>query len=416
MPKPNADMMTKNQKTSSMGRNLVIIPARGGSRGIPGKNIKTLAGKPLIAHTIEAARNARQVDRVVVSTDSPEIGELSKQYGAEVVWRPAEISGDRASSESALLHVMDHLHRTERYSADLIIFLQCTSPLTASEDIDGTVEALISAQADTALAVAPFHYFLWEVDGAGSATGINHDKNVRLMRQERTPQYIETGAIYVMKADLFRRHKHRFFGKTAVYIMPPERRWEIYEPVDFRVAEVLLREQPHQKQIGVLPPSIAALVMDFDGVFTDNTVSVNQDGTEAVVCSRADGLGLSRLAKIGIPMLVLSTEENPVVAARCKKMDLGCLQGIQNKKLALWQWAEENAINLANTLYVGNDINDLECLRAVGCGVAVADAHPEVKNASRLILQNFGGRGAIRELCDLIVANMEKNGSKSEHL
>ena len=403
--------MTQIQKLYQHGsHNLAIIPARGGSKGIPGKNVKCLAGKPLIAHTIESAQKATHVHRIIVSTDSPQIAEIAKEYGAEIIYRPAEISDDNSSSESALLHVLEHLRQTEEYQPDLVIFLQCTSPLTAPEDIDGVVDALTISSADTALSVAPFHYFLWEIDQSGDVIGINHDKKVRLLRQARNNQYIETGAVYALKADLFREYKHRFFGKTAIYVMPNERCCEIDDPVDFSVAEVLIRDQQMNKRlIECLPNPISALVMDFDGVFTNNSVIVNQDGSEAVVCDRADGLGISRLKQTGIPILVLSTEENPVVTARCKKLGLNCLQGIQNKKEALKQWTELNNMALTNTIFIGNDINDLECLKMVGCSVAVADAQPEVKRASKLILTRLGGKGAIRELTDLILKKIGDN-------
>jgi N-acylneuraminate cytidylyltransferase len=403
-------MMQIQTLSQHKSHNLAIIPARGGSKGIPGKNVKQLAGKSLIAHTIESAHRATHVHRIIVSTDSPQIAEIAKEYDAEIVYRPVEISTDNSSSESALLHVLEHLHQTEAYNPDLVIFLQCTSPLTAPEDIDGVVDALTDSSADTALSVAPFHYFLWEIDESGDASGINHDKKVRLLRQARNPQYIETGAVYVLKADLFREHKHRFFGKTAIYVMPNERCCEIDDPVDFSVAEVLIRDrQIKRRRIESLPDPISALVMDFDGVFTNNSVIVNQDGSEAVVCDRADGLGISRLKKTGIPILVLSAEENPVVTARCKKLGLNSLQGIQNKKDALKQWAESNNTKLANTIFLGNDINDLDCLQMVGCSVAVADAHPEVKRSSRMILTRLGGKGAIRELTDLILEKLHDN-------
>lgn len=163
---------------------LAVIPARGGSKGIPRKNVATLMGKPLIAHTIGAARDAAQVTRVVVSTDDAEIAQVSRAYGAEVVMRPDELAGDTARSEDALLHVLDHLAAMEGYVPELVVFLQCTSPLTSAADIDGTIGSLIQQRADTAHSVIPFHYFLWR-DGVGGADGINHDKSFRLMRQQR---------------------------------------------------------------------------------------------------------------------------------------------------------------------------------------------------------------------------------------
>lgn len=381
---------------------LAIIPARGGSKGIPRKNARPLAGKPLIAHTIECALKAKSITRVIVSTDDPEIAALSGQYGAEVIWRPVEISGDSASSEAALLHVLNYLKTAESYQPDFIVFLQCTSPLTTPEDIDGAVNALLDENADSAFTATPFHYYLWRKDSNGEAFGINHDKHVRLMRQEREPQYIETGAVYVMRTEGFLKAKHRFFGRTVMYITPSERRWEIDEPIDFRIAELLMAEQRQCQNLQALPSPISGLVMDFDGVFTDNRVVVLQDGSEAVICDRGDGMGLDQLRQSGLPLLVLSTEKNPVVQARCEKLGIPCQQGISDKISALKEWIKRNNLNRSGIIYVGNDINDLPCLRYVGCGVAVGDAYPEVKASAQFVLTTSGGRGAIRELCNLL--------------
>ena len=386
---------------------LTVIPARGGSKGIPRKNVQLLAGKPLLAHTIETAKASPSIQRIIVSTDDPEIAMVASQYGAEVVWRPAEISGDNAPSELALLHALEHLERTEGYIPDLLVFLQCTAPLTTAEDIEGTIQALVSQQADTALAVVPFHYFLWRVDETGNAVGINHDKRVRPMRQEREPQYLEAGAVYVMRAEGFKRHRHRFFGKTVLYVMPAERRWEIDEPIDLTVAEVLLAEQRRSKAMESLPNPVRALVLDFDGVITDNRVMISQDGTEAVLCHRGDGWGIVQLKERGIPVLVLSTEANPVVKARCQKLNVPCIQGVRDKREALQVWLEQQGIQKEHVVYVGNDINDLACMNWVGCGVAVSDAVPEVRRLARLVLQHRGGSGAVREIVDLIMSKLQ---------
>jgi len=387
---------------------LAIIPARGGSKGIPGKNLKPIAGKPLLVYSIERALQAESVGRVVVSTDDAQIAEVAKNNGAEVIIRPAQISGDEASSESALLHVLDTLHDKEGYEPDLVVFLQCTSPLTLPEDIDGTVNALLETNADTALSVTPFHYFLWQEGKNGDATGINHDKSVRLLRQQRQPQYLETGAVYVMRAQAFKESKHRFFGKTAVYVMPSERCLELDEPVDFEVARVLMCRQEKLQKSQMLPEAIEALVLDFDGVFTDNKVILLQNGTEAVVCNRSDGLVIERLKKFGIPVLVISTEKNPVVQKRCSKLNVECIHGIDDKRAILLQWLNEHQIDASNVVYVGNDINDLECMKAVGCAVAVSDAYPEPRAAARIVLSSSGGQGAVRELVELIFTKIGK--------
>ncbi|WP_425395010.1 cytidylyltransferase domain-containing protein [Aeoliella sp.] len=223
-----------------------IIPARGGSKGIPGKNLAEVGGKPLLSWCIESALRSKSIDRLVVSTDDPQIADISAQLGAEVVIRPPELSGDLVASEEALLHALAHLRAVEDYHPTLLAFLQCTAPLTLPEDIDGTINVLQVEEADSALAVAPFHSFLWKRHPASGGMGINHDHTQRLMRQQIKPQYREAGAVYAMNVAGFRRAGHRFFGKIALYEIPTERCWEIDQPFDVEVANTLLnRRQRH---------------------------------------------------------------------------------------------------------------------------------------------------------------------------
>ena len=149
------------------------------------------------------------------------------------------------------------------------------------------------------------------------------------------------------------------------------------------------------------------VIFDFDGVFTDNRVLVHQDGTESIFCDRGDGLGICRLKDAGIPIAVLSTETNPVVHARCAKLGIPCYQGIKNKYEALQDILNELDVDKEHLVYVGNDVNDLECIQRAGCGVAVADADPVVRAAARILLTRPGGGGAVRELCDLILHNLK---------
>jgi len=152
-----------------------------------------------------------------------------------------------------------------------------------------------------------------------------------------------------------------------------------------------------------LAGQIQMIVFDFDGVFTDNRVLVLQDGTEGVLCSRADGFGLEAVRKQGIQLLVLSKEKNPVVSARCRKLNLPCIQGCDHKEETLRHEAEKLGISLKDIAYMGNDINDIECLKIVGLPVCVADAYPSVKAVSLYVTEAKGGYGAVREFCDLIV-------------
>jgi N-acylneuraminate cytidylyltransferase len=281
--------------------------------------------------------------------------------------------------------------------------------LTLPEDIDGTIQVLVDENADSALATTPFHYFLWQRSEEGDAVGINHDKRKRLLRQQREPQFLETGAVYVMRTRGFLKAKHRFFGKIAMYVMPQEHCLEIDEPVDLQIAEMLMQKRAQQQKLQLLPHPIAALVLDFDGVFTDNKVIVFQDGREAVICDRSDGWGLAQLKKTGLSIVVLSTEANPVVQERCNKLGLACLQNIRDKRAALLAWLHAQRIDRSQVVYVGNDVNDLECLQAVGCGIVVKDAHPQARAAARIILSAPGGHGAIREVVELVAQRLHQS-------
>jgi 3-deoxy-D-manno-octulosonate 8-phosphate phosphatase (KDO 8-P phosphatase) len=150
--------------------------------------------------------------------------------------------------------------------------------------------------------------------------------------------------------------------------------------------------------------TLRLVVFDFDGVFTDNRVYVDQDGRESVCCSRADGLGLRRLDTLGVDYLILSSESNPVVSLRAEKLAVRCLQGLDDKLSALKLELDRLGLNAAQTAYVGNDINDRDCLDFVGLPMVVADAHPEVLSLGRYRTRRGGGQGAVREICDLIYA------------
>lgn len=384
-------------------RCLAVIPARDGSKGVPGKNLRRVGGVPLVVRTVRAAL-ASSVDRVVVSTDSAEIAAVTAEAEAEVVTRPAELSGDRASSESALLHVLEALADAEDYVPDVLALLQCTSPFTVPDDIDGTLRALADSGADAALTVARSHRFLWRRGPGGAGTAVNHDPGERLPRQELAPEFVETGAVYAIDVQRFLATGRRFPGRVALHEVPAARSLEIDDSADLDVARHLAASMPlPDGSTAGLPASPAAVVLDFDGVLTDDRVLTLQDGTEGVLCSRGDGLGVEHLRHAGVRMLVLSKECNPVVAARAAKLRLECLQGDDDKAATVVRWCRAGRIDLSRVVYVGNDVNDLGAFRVVGFPVAVADAHPSVRAAARLVLDAPGGRGAARELSERIL-------------
>jgi YrbI family 3-deoxy-D-manno-octulosonate 8-phosphate phosphatase len=419
---------------ATVRRVLAVIPARGGSKGVPAKNLAPVGGVPLVARAVRECRATRLVTDVVVSTDDQAIAAAAREAGAEVVLRPAAIAGDTATSEAAVLHAMDAHEALHGAAVDVVLLVQCTSPFIVREDIDGVASAVIEGGADTALTVAPFHGFVWRdaVDelsahGEPSATGtasvaaaaggghavpaptagghgVNHDKSYRPRRQDRPQDFLETGAAYAMDAAGFRKHQHRFFGRTELVRTDPARVLEIDDPHDLARARALAPLFDADRP-GSLPTAddIDAVVLDFDGTQTDDRVLIDSEGREFVSVHRGDGLGIAALRRSGLKMLILSTEQNPVVAARARKLKLPVLHGIDRKDLALKQWCEEQGIAPERVLYVGNDVNDLPCFALVGWPVAVASAHDVVRGAARAVTTVPGGDGAIREIASWIL-------------
>jgi N-acylneuraminate cytidylyltransferase len=372
--------------------------------GIPDKNIRPFCGVPLVVRAIRAADAAETVGRVIVSTDSTRYAETCREAGAEVVMRPPDLATSTASSESALLHVLETMRAAGEALPEWVVFMQCTSPFTRAEDIDALVRRVQESGADTGFTAVRSHRFFWRIGPDGAAHGVNHDKAVRLRRQDREPEFMENGAVYVMKTEGFLRHKHRFFGRTVLQEVPEWQGFEIDSEDDWEIAESLFRKLGSGEGSTALPAKPALVVFDFDGVFTDNRVLVDENGKESVFCDRGDGMALSWLREAGIPALILSKERNPVVEARARKVQVPCAQAIDGKADYLRDHCAREGIDLAEVVYLGNDVNDLECFAIVGCPVAVADAVPQVAAAARIVLSKPGGRGAIRELIEMILA------------
>lgn len=395
---------------------VAIIPARGGSKGIPRKNLLPVAGKPLVAWSIEAARRARTVTRTLVSTDDDEIAGVARNHGAEVVMRPAEISGDTASSESALLHALDVLRGNGGPDPDVVVFLQATSPHRVPADIDGAVDLLVRGNYDSVFGGCAEHFTgRWALDADGRASPLNFDPVRRPRRQERALEYLENGSVYAFRPALLRATGSRMGGRIGIHPMPAERSHQIdgMEDVPF-FEKMLSRAAPEAGDGGAcLPPRLPAtaliarirlLALDFDGVLTDNRVQVDGSGGEAVVCSRADSWGITQLRKAGVHVAVISTETHPVVEARCRKLGIACVSGCGDKAAALSRMAAELGCDRLEVAFVGNDTNDAAALQWAGTPVLVGDANGSLVHSAAWVTRHPGGRGAVREVCDAILA------------
>jgi N-acylneuraminate cytidylyltransferase len=199
---------------------------------------------------------------------------------------------------------------------------------------------------------------------------------------------------------VLREFGNRLGGKIAAYLMDPLDSLQVDEPADLPLFERLLAARGPGPTRPASSSGIGLLVLDFDGVMTDNRVLVDCDGNEAVWCDRGDGWGVARLKDAGMELVVLTTEVIPVAAARCRKLGIECVGACTDKLATLRELAWGRGLEPDRIAYLGNDVNDLDCLRWVGLPIAVADAVPEVLAVARWVTARPGGHGAVREVAD----------------
>jgi YrbI family 3-deoxy-D-manno-octulosonate 8-phosphate phosphatase len=398
---------------------LALIPARGGSKSIPRKNIKSLAGHPLIAYSIAAAMQSRMVTRTIVSTDDEEIACTAQSYAAEAPFlRPAELALDDTTDLPVFTHALNWLKEKEGYQPDVMVQLRPTSPLRPPGCVDQAVQILLDhSDADSVRGVIPSAqnpYKMWHIDNQGRMTpllqllGISEPYNAP--RQDLPQTYWQTGHIDAIRISTILK-KNSMSGDVILPLhIDPRYAIDIDTLRDWQRAEWIIAQgdlpmvQPRGSK-RPLPRQVDLLVLDFDGVMTDDRVWVDQDGKESIAANRRDGLGIAALLQAGVSIVVLSTETNPVVAARCQKLKLPVIQGLSDKSTTLKQLIQERQLDPAHMVYLGNDVNDLPCFPLVGCAVVVADAHPGVIPQADLVLAHPGGYGAVRELCDRILSH-----------
>lgn len=404
---------------------LAVIPARGGSKGIPRKNIKNFAGHPLIAYSIEAGLSAANVTRTIVSTDDEEIAEVARRYGAEVPFlRPAEFAQDRSLDLPVFQHALDWLEAQEGYRPEGVVQLRPTSPVRPPTLVDEAVQILLDhPEADSVRGVVPAGqnpHKMWRIDpdtgrmrNLLDVPGIEEPYNAP--RQILPPVYWQTGHIDAIRPRAIRAGS--MSGQVVLPVMiDPAYTVDIDGPKDWLRSEWLVWHSdldlvyPGRKR-RPLPDRVELVVFDFDGVMTDNRVWVDETGREMVAANRSDSLGLANLRRRGVKAVVLSTEINPVVTARCRKLNIPAYQGIQDKAAALPAILSEHGASAEHMLFMGNDTNDLPCFSLAAWAVAPADAQPEVLRAADLVLSRVGGRGAVRELCDLLVQRIDGKSS-----
>jgi YrbI family 3-deoxy-D-manno-octulosonate 8-phosphate phosphatase len=401
------------------GRVLAIVPARGGSKSIPRKNIKPLGGVPLLAYSIEAGRAARLVDRVIVSTDDDEIAAVAQRYGAEVPFvRPPSLAEDHTPDLPVFQHALQWLEKHDRYTPDIVVQLRPTSPIRSPGCVDAAIELLRDdPTADSVRGVvlaSQNPYKMWRLQTDGLLTPLLDTADPEAYnrpRQELPLTYWQTGHVDAIRAASILRQDSMSGGRIKALVIDGAYTCDIDTPADWHRIEWMLThlDRPIVRPgaaDGAFPADLRLIAFDFDGVMTDNRVWTASDGEEWVACDRSDGLGLERLRRLGIGLVVISTEPHPVVGARCRKLGLEYHQGITDKAAQLVELLAARCLDASQVIYVGNDVNDRECMRLAGCGVAVADAHPDVLGEADVVLTKPGGHGAVRELCDRVLAHL----------
>lgn len=404
---------------------LALIPARGGSKGIPRKNIRSFAGYPLIAWSIAAAKQSNLVTRIIVSTDDEEIAEVAREWGAETPFlRPAELAQDKTTDLPVFEHALKFLEEVEGYHPEIVVQLRPTSPIRPPKMVDDAIRILLNhADADCVRGVVPAGqnpFKMWRFNGEDKplkqlleVPGIAEPYNAP--RQILPPVYWQTGHIDAIRTTTILDKKSLTGDVIYPLVVDPKYTvdidtlpdWAKYEAVIYSGLEVVSPGKPRR----LMPEIIKLVVTDFDGVLTDGRVWIDENGKETVAATRSDSMRIKQMRECGIDVIILSSEVNPVVSARAKKMNIEAIHGmgLDEKGEALKKYLAEKKIDASQVVYLGNDFNDLPCFEIAGWSVAVADAYPEVTRAADYVLKTNGGFGALRELCDLILKDYKEN-------
>lgn len=379
-----------------------VILARGGSKGLLRKNLKRVGGLTLVARAVRASVSSGVFDGVVVSSDDNEILAEAMSTGAQVIRRPSELSSDVASSEAGVLHAIDWLlSRDSLASTDPIITLvQPSSPFIDGSDLMSAVRAVREASAESAFAATTFHGFVWRRDGH-SWIEKGFSRSSRPRRQDLADQVIETGAFYSARASTW-RHRGRFGATVTPIIVPTARSLEIDDESDLWLAEAISRHRTDDLSDVSEQAAPRLLVVDFDGVLTDDRVHMDDRGHEFVSVSRRDGASIAHLKQLGVRVLVITREASGPASARAKKLGVELISGATNKGVALSGFQENHGFLPAETWVVGNTVHDLPMTAYCGISFAPRDAQDAFRAHVNHVLSRNGGEHLIELIAERI--------------
>ncbi len=377
---------------------VAFVPVRGGSKGIPDKNIRPFCGRPLVAWILHALEAAQRVQRVVVSTDCERIASVVRALRlgkVEVFHRSAATATDTASTESAMLEFL---------AADSIadetpfVLVQATSPFTRAADIDTALARFDAEPCDSMLSVARVRRFFWSDDGMP----LNYEPRHRPRRQDFAGSLIENGAFYINRAGTVRRYRNRLHGDVLPHEMAEHSVLELDEPDDWLIGEALMRRHGGVTQLP--PPKLALVLTDVDGVLTDGGMYYGNSGEESKRFNTLDGMAFELARNAGLRTGIVTGESTDLVARRAAKIGADFVyQGIRDKLPVVERLCAELGIGLQQVAYVGDDLGDLEVLRAVGLAACPSTAVAAVRDVVHYVCERAGGQGCLREVVDRFV-------------
>jgi N-acylneuraminate cytidylyltransferase len=371
---------------------VLVIPARGGSTGIPKKNLQMVNGITLIERAIKTALKSN-VHQVIVSTDDLQIKDISNKYGVLLHNRSTKNSDDSSSTESVILEVIQDFG--SKWDKEVTLgFYQVTSAFVLPKTINACFE--YAEQGFSAFSAVEFHGFIWENDKKWNP--INHPLDFRPRRQDLKQKVKETGAIYTFPLTKFKEKKYRFCSDVMPVLVNPTTSLEIDTVEDLELSN-LISSQFEDINLQLIDLNLPKIIFtDFDGCLTNDKVRVNMFGRESVNVNRKDGLAIKRLNRMGIEVVIATTETNRVVKVRAKKMKIECLSGLESKVDAISSYISARNITWSDVWYIGNDVNDLEAIEKATLSFCPSDASPEVFIKADVVLSRKGGEGLLAEI------------------
>ena len=376
----------------------VFVPLRGGSRAIPGKNLRPFCGRPLMWWCLRAAQEAERVDRIVVATDSDEIEERALGFGfskLEVYRRTAESAIDTAGTEAVMLEYL--AASTDDEDEDLFVLAQATSPFTRARDFDAALHQLAESGADSMLSCVEVRRFFWDRCGLP----INYEPAARPRRQDFEGCLMENGAFYASTVARVRQFRNRMSGVVSPFVMPSYTGLELDEPEDWVAGEALMRRHL-SAELGSRP--IRLVLTDLDGVLTDGGMYYADDGRELKKFNTVDGKAFELLRNRGIRTGIVTASASPLIGARARKIGADYLfEGAIDKLPIVRDLCAREGFELDEVAYMGDDVGDLEVLRAVGFAACPSTALDDVVDAVHYVAERGGGEGCLREIVDRFV-------------